>query len=126
MKRNLTRGILTGVTGATLVAMVALWGGGAAQAYAPAQQSLYTATNPGSCNKSPCVLYPKSTELPNGRLVAGFEDDEQAVVGQTIPIYKSDDQGDSWQKLTDLKAPAYLSSDPAYAKYTSNWTNPYF
>jgi hypothetical protein len=126
MKRNLTRGILAGVTGATLVAMAALWGGGAAEAYAPAQQNLYTPTNPGSCNKSPCVLYPKSTELPNGRLVAGFEDDEQAVVGQTMPIYKSDDHGDSWQKLTDLKAPAYLSSDPAYAKYTSNWTNPYF
>lgn len=126
MTRNSTRGIITAVAGAALVAASALWGGGAAEAYSPSQQALYTASNPGSCNKSPCVLYPKSTELPNGRLVAGFEDDEQAVVGQTMPIYKSDDNGDSWQKLTDLKAPASLSSDPAYAKYTSNWTNPYF
>ena len=28
--------------------------------------------------QSPCVLYPKSAQLPSGRLVMGFEDDESA------------------------------------------------
>ncbi|MEE9095765.1 RICIN domain-containing protein [Pseudarthrobacter phenanthrenivorans] len=71
-------------------------------------------------------MYPKSTELPSGRLVASFEDSEGSVVGQKLPIYKSDDHGDTWQKLSDVLPPASLSSDPAYAAYTSNWTNPYF
>ncbi|MGW0585762.1 RICIN domain-containing protein, partial [Streptomyces sp. NPDC002920] len=43
----------------------------------------------------------------------------------TLPVYKSDDDGTSWQPLSEVKAPAYLSKDPRYAKYTSNWTNPY-
>jgi hypothetical protein len=98
--------------------------GSPAVAYQPTQQTAYTAQNPSGCNKSPCILYPKSAQLPSGRLVMAFEDSEGAVVGQTLPIYKSDDHGDTWQKLTSLKAPAYLNS--AYAAYTSNWTNPYF
>ena len=97
-----------------------------ATAYQPAQKNLYVAQAPGSCNKSPCILYPKSAQLPGGRIVAGFEDDEQPVVGQTLPLYKSDDSGTTWQKLTDIKPPASLSSDAQYADYTSNWTNPYF
>jgi hypothetical protein len=100
--------------------------GSPAMAYQPVQTTLYTAQSAADCNKSPCILYPKSAQLPGGRLVAGFEDDEQKVVGQTLPVYKSDDSGTTWQKLTDIKAPAYLSSDPRYAAYTSNWTNPYF
>lgn len=57
--------------------------------------------------------------------MATFENDQTAPVGQTLPVYKSDDSGTTWAKLADVKAPAYLSSDSAYAKYTSNWTNPY-
>ena len=97
-----------------------------ASAYQPTEQTAYSAQNPSSCNKSPCILYPKSAQLPSGRLVMAFEDSEGAVVGQTMPIYKSDDYGDTWQKLTDLQAPAYVTSDSAYSAYTSNWTNPYF
>ncbi|MDR6976077.1 hypothetical protein J2X68_002765 [Streptomyces sp. 3330] len=41
-----------------------------------------------------------------------------------MPLYMSDDDGTTWQKLTDPKAPAYLSTDAQYAKCTSNWTNP--
>ncbi|MFJ8107653.1 RICIN domain-containing protein [Streptomyces sp. NPDC096132] len=96
-----------------------------ASAYQPTSTNLYTATNSAACNKSPCVLYPKSAQLPSGRIVATFEDSESAPVGQTLPVYKSDDDGTTWSKLTDVKAPAHLSSDSAYAKYTSNWTNPY-
>ncbi|MEU9454412.1 RICIN domain-containing protein [Streptomyces sp. NPDC048277] len=96
-----------------------------ASAYQPSPSNLYAATNSASCNKSPCVLYPKSAQLPDGRIVATFEDSETAPVGQTLPVYKSDDDGTTWSKLTDVKAPAYLSTDSQYAKYTSNWTNPY-
>jgi hypothetical protein len=112
-------------TGLGAVAALSLVGG-SAFAYQPVQHDLYVAQNPSSCNKSPCILYPKSTELPSGRLVASFEDSEGSVVGQKLPIYKSDDHGDTWQKLSDVLPPASLSSDPAYAVYTSNWTNPYF
>ncbi|WP_435852754.1 RICIN domain-containing protein [Streptomyces mirabilis] len=94
-------------------------------AYQPSSSNLYVADNPGACNKNPCVLYPKSAQLPSGRIVAAFENDQTAPVGQTMPVYKSDDEGTTWQKLADVKAPAYLSSDAKYAKYTSNWTNPY-
>lgn len=96
-----------------------------AAAYQPSPANLYTATDAAACNKSPCVLYPKSAQLPSGRVVATFEDSETAPVGQTLPVYKSDDYGTTWTKLSDVKAPAYLSGDSQYAKYTSNWTNPY-
>ncbi|MFD0663462.1 RICIN domain-containing protein [Thermocatellispora tengchongensis] len=96
-----------------------------ALAYQPSPADLYVAENPAACNKRPCVLYPKSAQLSGGRIVAAFENSQSAVVGQTIPIHKSDDRGTTWQKLADVKAPAYLSGDPRHAKYTSNWTNPY-
>ncbi|MFE7274199.1 RICIN domain-containing protein [Streptomyces sp. NPDC057623] len=94
-----------------------------ASAYQPSTANLYTATNTAACNKRPCVLYPKSAQLPSGRIVATFEDSESDPVGQTLPVYKSDDDGTTWSKLSDVQAPAYLSGDSAYAKYTSNWTN---
>lgn len=100
-------------------------GGGVASAYQPAPADVYVATNPTACNKNPCVLYPKSAQLPSGRIVATFEDSQSEVVGQTLPVFTSDDDGATWQKRADVKAPAYLSSDPDHAKYTSNWTNAY-
>ena len=76
-----------------------------------------------------CAIYPKAAQLSSGRLVASFESStvpaSGAAAGQTLPVYKSDDDGTSWQPLSQVKAPAYLSSDPRYAKYTSAWTNPY-
>jgi hypothetical protein len=96
-----------------------------ASAYQPSSTNLYVSQDSSACNKKPCVLYPKSAQLPSGRIVASFENSKGDPVGQTLPVYKSDDDGTTWQKLTDLQAPAYLSSDSQYAKYTSNWTNPY-
>ncbi|WP_323184397.1 RICIN domain-containing protein [Streptomyces sp. NBC_00199] len=96
-----------------------------ASAYQPSPTNLFEAQNAAACNKRPCVLYPKSAQLASGRIVAAFEDSESIPVGQTMPVYKSDDNGTSWQKLADVKAPAYMSGDTKYAKYTSNWTNPY-
>jgi hypothetical protein len=102
-----------------------------AHAYNPTGGILYQLGNePCLKGRGNCAVYPKSAQLPSGRLVASFE--KATVVpgtgsadGETLPVYKSDDHGTSWQPLSEVKAPAYLSTDPKYAKYTSNWTNPY-
>ncbi|MEU0072992.1 RICIN domain-containing protein [Streptomyces sp. NPDC006332] len=102
-----------------------------AHAYNPTGGILFQlGSEPCLKGRGNCAIYPKSAQLPSGRLVASFE--KSTVVSatgsadrQTLPVYKSDDHGTSWQPLSEVKAPAYLSSDPQYAKYTSNWTNPY-
>ncbi|MFF3851361.1 RICIN domain-containing protein [Streptomyces sp. NPDC002328] len=102
-----------------------------AQAYNPTGGILYRlGGDPCLKGRGNCAVYPKSAQLPSGRLVAAFE--KSTVVpasgsadGQTLPVHKSDDHGTTWQPLSEAKAPAYLSKDPKYAKYTSNWTNPY-
>ncbi|MCC8249798.1 hypothetical protein [Saccharothrix luteola] len=60
--------------------------------------ALFTAQKPDACDKRPCVLYPKAAQLPGGSLVASFEDSQTAAVGQTPPVYRSDDSGTTWQK----------------------------
>lgn len=125
MTRTVARKALTTATAFGIGMAFAIASAAGASAYQPSSSNLYVADNPSSCNKNPCVLYPKSAQLPSGRIVATFENDQTAPVGQTLPVYNSDDNGTTWQKLSDVKAPAYLSSDPQYAKYTSNWTNPY-
>ncbi|MFF6785173.1 RICIN domain-containing protein [Streptomyces sp. NPDC012510] len=117
-------------TFAAASAMLAIPASGA-QAYDPTGGTLYQLGNePCLKGRGNCAVYPKSAQLPSGRLVAAFE--KSTVVTetgsadkQTMPVYKSDDDGTTWQPLSEVKAPAYLSSDPQYAKYTSNWTNPY-
>lgn len=118
--------------GAVLTAAAVLWTLAVpAQASTPTPTTLYQLPGTASCTKSinNCALYPKAAALPNGRLVAAFEKSTVAssgsADGQTIPMYKSDDNGTTWQYLTDVKAPAYASLNPAYSKYVSNWTNPY-
>ncbi|TRO59455.1 RICIN domain-containing protein [Streptomyces sp. IB201691-2A2] len=104
---------------------------GTAQAYNPTGGILYQLGNePCLKGRGNCAVYPKSAQLPSGRLVASFEKstvvpETGSAAKQTLPVYKSDDHGTSWQPLSQVKAPAYLSNDPKYAKYTSNWTNPY-
>jgi Neuraminidase (sialidase) len=102
-----------------------------AQAYNPTGGTLYQLGSEACLKgRGNCAIYPKSAELPSGRLVASFEKSTVVTAsgsadGQTLPVYNSDDHGTTWQALSEVKAPAYLSSDPQYAKYTSNWTNPY-
>ncbi|MER5209514.1 RICIN domain-containing protein [Streptomyces sp. NPDC002838] len=111
-------------------AMLAIPASGA-QAYNPTGGILYQlGSEPCLKGRGNCAIYPKSAQLPSGRLVASFE--KSTVVTetgsadkQTLPVYKSDDHGTTWQPLSEVKAPAYLSTDAKYAKYTSNWTNPY-
>jgi len=123
--RPSTRRLTASATVAILAITTSLATASAASAYQPTPGDLYVATDPASCNKSPCVLYPKSTQLPSGRILATFEDSQSAVIGQDLPVFKSDDLGATWQKLADVGAPAALSADPAVDKYTSNWTNAY-
>jgi hypothetical protein len=114
------------VAGAMLVIPMAT-----AQAYNPTGGIMYQLGNePCLKGRGNCAVYPKSAQLPSGRLVASFEKatvvpETGSADGETLPVYKSDDHGTSWQPLSEVKAPAYLSSDPKYAKYKSNWTNPY-
>ncbi|QJT06616.1 RICIN domain-containing protein [Streptomyces asoensis] len=102
-----------------------------AQAYNPTGGILYQlGSEPCLKGRGNCAIYPKSAELPGGRLVASFEKSTVVTATgsadrQTLPVYKSDDHGTTWQSLSEVKAPAYLSGDAKYAKYTSNWTNPY-
>jgi hypothetical protein len=102
-----------------------------AQAYNPTGGTLYQlGSEPCLKGRGNCAIYPKSAQLPSGRLVASFEKSTVVTAsgsadGQTLPVYKSDDDGTTWQSLSEVKAPAYISTDPKYAKYTSNWTNPY-
>ncbi|WP_128429741.1 RICIN domain-containing protein [Streptomyces cyaneus] len=126
-RRTLRRALGTVVAASAMVAIPM----SSAQAYNPTGGTLYQLGNePCLKGRGNCAVYPKSAQLPSGRLVASFE--KSTVVAetasadkQTLPVYKSDDHGTTWQPLSEVKAPAYLSSDPQYAKYTSNWTNPY-
>lgn len=107
-----------------------------AQAYSPSGNTLYQlGSEPCLKGRGNCIVYPKSAQLPSGRLVAAFEkatvvdypapDNIGGAKGETIPVWKSDDNGDTWQPLSEVAPPSALSSDPAVAKYSSNWTNPY-
>jgi len=125
MIKALARKVLATATAFGLGAAFAVASAGSASAYQPSSSNLYVSQDSATCSKKPCVLYPKSAQLPSGRIVSSFENSKGDPVGQTLPVYKSDDDGTTWQKLTDVKPPAELSSDSKYAKYTSNWTNPY-
>ncbi|WP_264936421.1 RICIN domain-containing protein [Streptomyces sp. A012304] len=125
MRKPLARRALSVATAIGVGVAFAVASAESAAAYQPTPSNVYVADNPAACNKNPCVLYPKSAQLPSGRIVATFENSQTDPVGQTLPVYKSDDDGTTWQKLADVKPPAALSGDPQYAKYTSNWTNAY-
>jgi hypothetical protein len=125
MTQSLVRKAVAAAAAVGIGVAFAIASAAGASAYQPSSTNLYVSQDSSACNKKPCVLYPKSAQLPSGRIVASFENSKGDPVGQTLPVYKSDDDGTTWQKLTDLQAPAYMSSDSQYAKYTSNWTNPY-
>lgn len=132
-RSTLTRALGTALVVTALIAAPLV----AAQAYNPTGAVLYELPTNEACLKGRgnCVVYPKSAQLPNGTLVAGFEkatvvdypapDSIGGAVGETLPIWKSDDFGTTWQPLSEVASPAALSSDPAVDKYSSNWTNPY-
>lgn len=133
MKNPRIRHLLAAAAAAVIVALALP--ATAAQAYTPTPGVLYQlGSEPCLKGRGNCIVYPKTTQLPSGRLIAAFEkstvvsypgDSIGGAVGQTMPIYKSDDNATSWQPLAEVAPPAALSSDPSVAKYSSNWTNPY-
>ncbi|OZG61970.1 BNR/Asp-box repeat protein [Bifidobacterium lemurum] len=113
------------------MAAVGTVGVSTANAYTPAPQVMYEMDGETErCNKggdySGCIVYPKAAQLDSGRIVATFERSVGDPVGETLPVYASDDGGDSWQKISEVPSPHDLEPDnPEYSKYVSNWTNPY-
>jgi uncharacterized protein (DUF779 family) len=63
-----------------------------ANAYGPSV--LYSPS--GNCNMVYCVTYPKTVELPNGKLLATFENDNENTNMEYFPIYTSTDNGKTW------------------------------
>lgn len=69
-----------------------------ANAYGPSSLN-YSST---SCTTAYCVMYPKTVELPNGNLLATYEDGTTTTGNLTFPIYRSSDQGQTWTKITTV------------------------
>ncbi|MFF3967217.1 RICIN domain-containing protein [Streptomyces griseorubiginosus] len=116
---------------AVCAVIVSLVAAPSAGAYSPTPGTVYQLPSNQACLKGRgnCAIYPKAAQLNNGQLVASFElatvPSSGSAVGETLPVYRSSDDGTSWSLVSQVQAPAYLSSDPQYAKYTSAWTNPY-
>ncbi|MGN7970477.1 RICIN domain-containing protein [Microbacterium sp. 22296] len=124
LRRRLAAGAAALVTASVLLA----GGATSAQAYNASGDAIVTlGSEPCLKGRGNCIVYPKSAQLPSGRLVMAFEKSTVAASGsadgQTMPVYKSDDDGTTWQSLSQVPAPAYASSDPKFAPYVSNWTN---
>ncbi|GAB2987531.1 hypothetical protein GCM10023080_061520 [Streptomyces pseudoechinosporeus] len=125
--RRLGKALGTFIAGSALLGLTM----SSAQAYNPTGGILYQlGDEPCLKGRGNCAIYVKSAQLESGRLVAAFEKatvvpETGSADGETMPVYKSDDYGTSWQPLADVKAPAYLSKDPQYAKYKSNWGAPF-
>lgn len=125
--RRLGKALGTFVAGSAMLGLTM----SSAQAYNPTGGTLYQlGDEPCLKGRGNCAIYVKSAQLESGRLVAAFEKatvvpETGSADRETMPVYKSDDHGTSWQPLADVKAPAYLSKDPKYAKYKSNWASPF-
>ncbi len=118
------------IAGATMMATVVVVPTFGVDAYQPTPKVVHQLpAQPCLKGRGNCVIYPKSAQLSSGRIVASFEESLVAASGsadgQTLPIWVSDDSGDTWSHLADVAAPAYMSTDPAHAPFVSNWTNPY-
>lgn len=130
--QKIIKGVLA--VGAALTLVMATPGIASADS---APNTLFQLPSDSKCTKGfgGCVIYVKSAQLNSGRIIAGFEqatvvnypapDTAGGVKGETIPVYKSDNSGASWQKLSEVPPPSTFG-DPAMAKYSSNWTTPYF
>ncbi len=129
----------------SVLTAVGLLGGSAvfvstAQAYTPTANTLFemsTSDKTSQQNKYNSIVYPKAAVTTSGRILAAHELSIGQPVGQTLPIYKSDDSGNTWSPYGTVESPAHkvatgetLRSYTAQeatelAKYTSAWTNPY-
>ncbi|WP_086661876.1 RICIN domain-containing protein [Lentzea kentuckyensis] len=71
----------------------------------------------GDCTRPYCFTYAKSAQLPSGRLVATYEDNNQPLENMTFPIWSSTDDGRSWSRRAKV-------ADTSPRKW-GNWTNPH-
>lgn len=130
----------------TAVIAVGLLGGASvvtphAQAYSPTPDVLFEMSQSdkqAQQNKYNSIVYPKAGVTTSGRILAAHERSIGEPVGQTLPLYKSDDSGNTWDSFGVIEAPAYKvtngetlrtyseSEKAELGKYTSAWTNPYF
>jgi hypothetical protein len=69
-----------------------------AQAYGPS----VLVTPSGTCTRPYCFTYAKSAELPSGRIVATYADNNQPLENTTFPIWTSTDNGASWSKRSSV------------------------
>ena len=83
-----------------------------AQAYGP---SVLVAPS-GSCSRPYCFTYAKSAQLPSGRLVATYEDNNQPLTNMVFPIWTSTTNGASWSRTGSV-----ADTSP---RGWGNWTNP--
>src|SRR6266550_947463 len=84
-----------------------------AQAYGPS----VLVSPSGSCTRPYCFTYAKSAQLPSGRLVATYEDNNQPLNNMTFPIWTSTNNGASWSRRSSV-------ADTSPRRW-GNWTNPY-
>lgn len=84
-----------------------------AQAYGPS----VLVSPSGSCTRPYCFTYAKSAQLPSGRLVATYEDNNQPLTNMVFPIWTSTNSGASWSRT-----PSVADTSP---RGWGNWTNPY-
>ena len=74
-----------------------------ASAYTPVSTRMYTLPASEECMKGRgnCVIYAKSAQTETGRIVVGWEKATGApgsgtAVGEVLPVWASDDNGDTW------------------------------
>jgi hypothetical protein len=71
----------------------------------------------GSCTRPYCFTYAKSAQLPSGRLVATYEDNNQPLTNMVFPIWTSTNSGASWSRTSSVP-------DTSPRRW-GNWTNPH-
>ena len=75
------------------------------------------------------IVYPKSAQLGNGRIIVTFERSIGDPGGQTQWVFGSDDLGKTWSKIAEIQPPSIAAQgtplEVECSKYVSNWTDPY-
>jgi hypothetical protein len=100
-----------------LVALVAMTGvmiAPAAYAYGPS----VLVTPSGYCSRPYCIAYARSAQLPSGKLVATYEDNNQPLNNNmSWPIWSSTNNGASWSRTSSVP-------DTSPRRW-GNWASPF-
>ena len=86
----------------------------AAQAFGP--NAVFTPS--GYCSRPYCISYAKSAQLPSGKIVATYEDNNQPLdTNMSWPIWTSTNNGVSWQRTSSVR-------DTSPRRW-GNWASPF-